>query len=70
MAKRPDANSTDEIEITSSMREAGARELLGYFGGDDPALADGDLAVSVYLAMCHCRDKGRHQAPKRNLLNK
>jgi hypothetical protein len=37
--------------IIPEMMKAGAATLLGYFGGDDPSLANGRLAAQVFRAM-------------------
>jgi hypothetical protein len=52
METENEANSTDEIEITPEMIEAGADIILGELGGSLPALFSAeDLAEQVFRAM-------------------
>jgi hypothetical protein len=63
-------NSTQEIEITPEMREAGAAVLLGYFGGEDPTLDGGELAISVFRAMLLARGSLQDPCANRSLADK
>ena len=56
MTRKPEANSTDEIEITPEMIEAGARELARFDRDfDDPR----DAAARIYAAMIETRPEPR-----------
>jgi hypothetical protein len=62
MAEKWEGNSTDEIEITREMIEAGVRIFL--LGIDEPEAA----VESIFLAMLEARHKGT-QACHRNILD-
>lgn len=49
MNRKPESDSTDPIEITPGMIEAGAAAMRGYFKPDEAVLREG--VIEIYLAM-------------------
>jgi hypothetical protein len=64
MARKPEADSIDEIEITPEMVEAGESVILGVVGGADLGgfFSAADLAREVFEAMWDLRHSGPTKA--------
>jgi hypothetical protein len=52
MAEKPEANSTDEIEVTPEMIEAGEAILANHYLGDGVYDVSAQVISEMYRAMC------------------